>query len=112
MTWRFTDPKYDVLPPDHLAQVHPLDDQSAGLVYTWLKFEKLDSIETELADAVQLQIESQVPDEVERDLMEPRRPGLEGVDITGYTKTELRLPASNRLRVSPLGTSGQGRIDG
>ena len=33
MNWRFTDSKYDLLPPEHLAQVHPLDDQSAGLVW-------------------------------------------------------------------------------
>jgi len=33
MKWRFTDPKYDVLPHDHLAQVHPLDDQSAELIW-------------------------------------------------------------------------------
>ena len=33
MKWRFTDPKYDVLPPDHLAQVHPLDDRSAELIW-------------------------------------------------------------------------------
>lgn len=33
MKWRFTDRKYDLLPPDHLAQIHPLDDRSAGLVW-------------------------------------------------------------------------------
>lgn len=33
MKWRFTDPKYDVLSPEHLAQIQPLDDQSAGLVW-------------------------------------------------------------------------------
>lgn len=34
MKWRFTDPKYDVLPPNHLAQIHALDSRSARLIWT------------------------------------------------------------------------------
>jgi hypothetical protein len=30
--WRFIDPKYDVLPPDHLTQVRPLNAQSAETI--------------------------------------------------------------------------------
>lgn len=33
LRWRFTDPRYDVLPPDHLVQVRPLAPESARRVW-------------------------------------------------------------------------------
>ncbi|NES82313.1 MAG: DUF2947 family protein [Moorea sp. SIO2B7] len=36
LKWRFTDPKYDVLPADHLAQIQPLDDQSASAIWRFI----------------------------------------------------------------------------
>ncbi|HYW80710.1 MAG TPA: DUF2947 family protein [Thermoguttaceae bacterium] len=36
LNWRFNDPKYDVLPTDHLAHIHPLDDQSASAIWQFI----------------------------------------------------------------------------
>ena len=36
LKWRFTDPKFDVLPPIHLEQIHPLDARSAGLIWKFI----------------------------------------------------------------------------
>ena len=33
LKWRFTDPRYDVLPPIHLAQVRPLAPADAGRLW-------------------------------------------------------------------------------
>jgi hypothetical protein len=36
LKWRFTDPKFHVLPPIHLEQIHPLDAPSAGLIWQFI----------------------------------------------------------------------------
>jgi hypothetical protein len=36
LKWRFTDPKYSVLPSAHLDQVHPLDPRSAKRVWRFV----------------------------------------------------------------------------
>lgn len=36
LKWRFTDPKFHVLPPIHLEQIHPLDAPSAGLIWQYI----------------------------------------------------------------------------
>lgn len=41
MNWRFTDPKYDVLPDIHLNQIKPLDDKAAKFLWDYILFNNL-----------------------------------------------------------------------
>ncbi len=41
LKWRFTDPKYDLLPDEHLAQIKPLDEPSARRVWRFISEARL-----------------------------------------------------------------------